>query len=292
MKGSITPERIANQVMMFRTHHKGSFMIVEGSTDAKVFHNLVDQRKCRLVIAHSKYNATKGISLLDHRGLKGALAVVDADYWILEGIHPDSPNLFLTDTHDMETMLLRSPALEKALVEYLPSAQMERVGEVAEAVRKGLLQVGVPIGYLRWVSFREDAGLNLNTLQPEEFVDLKLLEVDSDRLAEMVKAATKGTRLTASELKRKVAVLRKKDADPWQIVQGHDLIDLMTIILPLVAKKIFDSRISKRIRRRSLNEKLEEDLRLAYQPSFFQTTRLCESIQEWESDSSPYKVMP
>jgi len=292
MKGSITPERIANHVMMLRTRHKGSFMIVEGSTDAKVFHNLVDSQRCRLVIAHSKNNATKGISLLDHRGLKGALAVVDADYWVLEGIHPDSPNLFLTDTHDLETMLLRSPALEKALVEYLPGDQMGRAGEIAEAVRQGLLKVGVPIGYLRWISFRENAGLNLNSLQAEEFVDLKELKVDMDRLIETVKAATKGVPLSTAELHRKVVALQKKEAAPWHIVQGHDLIELLKIILPLVVKKVLGSKISKRIRRKSLNEKLDEDLRLAYQPSFFAATRLCASIREWESDSRPYKVLP
>jgi hypothetical protein len=256
-----------------------------------VFHNLVDCQRCRLVIAHSKHNATEGISLLDRRGLKGALAVVDADYCVLEGIHPDSPNLFLTDTHDLETMLLRSPALERVIVEYLPGDEMEHAEDIAEAVRERLLKVGVPIGYLRWISFRENAGLNLKSLQAEEFVDFKELKVDTDRLIEIVKAATKGVTLSAAELHRKVIVLQKKDADPWHIVQGHDLIELMEIILPLVVKKVLGSKISKLIRRKSLNEKLDEDLRLAYQPSFFVMTRLYVSIREWESNSHPYKVL-
>ena len=291
MKGSITAERVANQVMMLRSQREGSFLLVEGATDAKVFRGLIDCDRCRLVIAHSKHNAAKAIRLLDERGLKGALAVVDADYWVLEAVRLGSPNLLLTDSHDLETMLLRSPALERVISEYLPGDELGRADSIAHRVREGLLAVGVPLGYLRWVGFRRQIGLNVNCVSVEGFVDLPELKVDLDRLIALVKAGTKGLVLSAAELRREVEALSRRDGDPWHIVQGHDLIEIMEVALPLAVEEALGARVAQRVRRKARNEKMDEDLRLAYRPSFFAATRLYVSIRRWEDDNRPYVIL-
>lgn len=78
---------------------------------------------------------------------------MDADFWRLEGKQPASPNLFTTDTHDLETMILESKALEKLLTEYGSVTKIRKFTEKAgKDIRQALLDICAPIGYLRWNS--------------------------------------------------------------------------------------------------------------------------------------------
>ncbi|XZN89210.1 MAG: hypothetical protein ACM65M_16220 [Microcoleus sp.] len=98
MKEHINPSYIANQIRLLRNQPKfteHSFLIAEGDTDARVWKNLVDSTKCRVEIAHNKDNAVKVLNILERDNFAGVLGVVDADFDILEGTVPLSPNLLL-----------------------------------------------------------------------------------------------------------------------------------------------------------------------------------------------------
>ena len=127
MRESITPNRIANKIRLLRTQYTGSFLIAEGDTDTRVWENLVDSTKCCVENAFNKDNAVKVLNILEQANFAGVLAVVDADFDILEKTVPLSRNLLLTDTHDLETMLLKSPALEKVLREQYGSVKAQIV---------------------------------------------------------------------------------------------------------------------------------------------------------------------
>ncbi len=118
MKEYLTPNRIANKLRMIRTnptYQFCSFLIVEGDTDGKFFQKLINREKCQVTISHNKANAKTILQILEEESFLGILAIVDADFEALEGRLPASPNILFTDTHDLETMILQSPALEKFL---------------------------------------------------------------------------------------------------------------------------------------------------------------------------------
>src|SRR5262245_19497546 len=117
MRTFLTPVEIANEIRMTRTSHDGAFLIVEGDTDARFYKRMVDSGKCRISIAHNRENAVQLVTILQGDNFAGFLAIVDADFDVLEGAVFGSSNIFLTDTHDLETMMLKSPALEKLLLE-------------------------------------------------------------------------------------------------------------------------------------------------------------------------------
>jgi hypothetical protein len=97
---------IANTVRMTRSLHKGAFLVVEGDTDARVYKRFVDDSRCKVIPAHNKDNAVEILEILEKDRFPGVLVIVDADFWHLEGIKPESLNLLLTDTHDLETMII------------------------------------------------------------------------------------------------------------------------------------------------------------------------------------------
>jgi hypothetical protein len=83
MREYITPNFIANQIRLLRdrSQYTGySFLIAEGDTDARVWKNLVDSKKCRVENAHNKDNAVKVLNILEQSNFAGILAVVDADF--------------------------------------------------------------------------------------------------------------------------------------------------------------------------------------------------------------------
>jgi hypothetical protein len=61
-----------------------SFLIVEGYTDSNLFKRFINKDKCQISVADSKSNALQVLSILDGAGFRGTLAIVDADFDLLE----------------------------------------------------------------------------------------------------------------------------------------------------------------------------------------------------------------
>jgi hypothetical protein len=99
------------------------------------------------------------------------LAVVDADFSRLENAPPPTGSVLLTDLHDIECMMLASPAFEKLVGEF---ADVLRIRAFEQRVGHSLLEVlarnVMPLGYLRWVSLRQRLNLRFDELHFHRFV--------------------------------------------------------------------------------------------------------------------------
>jgi hypothetical protein len=90
------PDDIANEIILTRDNPDKeflSFLLVEGHTDGNFCQNFTDIKKCQIVIAYSKSTAIQVLSILEKEAVPGILAIVDADFDMLEGKSPHSPNL-------------------------------------------------------------------------------------------------------------------------------------------------------------------------------------------------------
>src|SRR4028119_382357 len=221
MRESITPDRIANTIRLQRTQYTGSFLIAEGDTDARVWKNLVDSIKCRVENASNKDNAVKVLNILEKDNFAGVLAVVDADFDILEKTVPLSQNLLLTDTHDLETMLLKSPALEKVLREH---GSREKIERFAPDIRQTLLESAKIIGYLRWASLKFNYCLKFEGLAFNKFVDDRTLILNESKLIQTVKNHSQKPGLDEQEIRANMDSLKTNTQDMWYICCGHDMI--------------------------------------------------------------------
>jgi len=284
MKEYITPARIANQVRMTRTQFAGSFLIVEGSTDGQFYEWFVDPNQCQVVIAHNKANAISALNLLENDSFSGVLVIVDADFDVLTGKYPTSPNIVFTDTHDLETMIIKSPALEKVLGEF---GSEEKINQFVQNRGKDVLAVLIEcsrsIGYLRWVSLREGLSLTFEGLDFGKFIDKEQLTVGEARLFKTVKDKSGRQDIADSQLKESVQAIRKDDHDPWHVCCGHDLVCVLSIGLckAIGSWNAGDVKI----------DVLERSLRLAYERTHFQQTQLYASIQRWEQANTPFAVL-
>jgi Protein of unknown function (DUF4435) len=283
MREYITPNYIANQIRLLRNqpqYTEHSFLIVEGDTDARVWKNLVDSTKCRVENAHNKNNAVAVLNILEQGNFAGVLAVVDADFDILEGTLPLSANLLFTDTHDIETMLLKSPALEKVLSEHGSELKVKGFGK---DIRQTLLESAKVIGYLRWASLKFNYALKFEGLVFSKFVDDKTLALNESKLLQTVKNNSQKLGLDKQEIIAKMDSLKTDAQDMWYVCCGHDMICILSIALC----KALGTRNSKQVE----PDILEKDLRLAYESSHFRLTQLYTAIQDWEKTNQPFQVL-
>lgn len=295
---------VANRARMLRGEYRAksrsvpTCLIVEGDSDARVYSNFVDETKCFLVIAHGKAIAIASLTLLERDGRfgGGVLAIVDADFDLLMSVHPPSDNLLLTDTHDLETMILKSPAFTKFMRTFVPADKVRFVAQLAENARRTIVDLARPIGCLRWFSEREGLSLKFDSIYFPTFIDRHKLTVNTRKMISEVLRRSPVPPLAESELQRETENLAKQGHDPWCVCHGHDAMCILVLTLPKLLSTFtprdrrseFERRLHDRAGERG---KLEGTLALCYEFRHFKQTQLCASVRHWELVNTPFKVL-
>lgn len=284
MRNYITATDVANEIRMTRTQFRGTFLIVEGQTaDLRVYKRLIDSEQVQVTPAHNKDNVLAALALLEDTNFLGVVAIVDADFWRLEGVEPASPNLFITDTHDLETMLLESPSLDKLLDEFGSEQKITNFTANSKMdVRQALLAAARPIGYLRWVSQRDNLSLTFEGIIFSRFIDRDTLHIDISELIREVKNKSRRHNLSESDLQDKIDELTDSKHNSWDICCGHDLVGILSFGLYRV--------LGSNQRREVEPEVLEKFLRAGYESTYFLSTQLYQLLRGWEASNLPFRI--
>jgi hypothetical protein len=214
MREYLSADREATAIKMRRSTFTGTFILVEGSSDKIFYERLVDKVACALVILSgkpsSKLRVIEVLSTLEESNFHGVLAIVDADFDRLNISLYSSPNLILTDTHDLETMLINSSALEKVLVEF---GSEEKIVKFGQDIRTVLLELGMPIGYLRWVSQLDELNLTFASITFSKFIDDRTLQIDELKLIQEVKNKSQASALKSEDLQQRLTNQKSNNHD-------------------------------------------------------------------------------
>lgn len=275
--------RLANKVAMQRGRIARAILVVEGLDDRLFYRKFYNNTK--FYVAHGKPNVTALMLLLTQRDIPGVIGILDADFEHLDGV-PCAPGCLRTDTHDLETMIMRSPALEHVIREYLPQedeeeGDVEPQEDVQERVTKAirdLLHLGSQLGFYRWASATQKLSLIFDNLPYSDFILEKTWSWHQDGLH---RALTRRPSRLQEALER-LPELRACAPDPYQLCCGHDLVEILSIGLQRVVAQRRPAEVKPEI--------LERDLRLAFDTSFFQKTDLYTSLQSWGSRQTRYPL--
>ncbi|BAF99950.1 MULTISPECIES: DUF4435 domain-containing protein [Microcystis] len=279
MREQITPDRIANSIRLLRSDHEGVFLIVEGHSDKLIYERLVNKQEVRVTIASGKNNAIKALSILEKENFCRVVAVIDADFSRIEQQISDSNNLFLTDEHDLEMMLIKSAAFDKLLKE---RGSEEKIAAFSKDIRETLLKLGQEIGKLRLLSLRNELDLKFEGLKFGKFIDKKNLSIDIDKLIISIKNHSQKLSLDEQQIKQYLSVISDENHDPWQLCCGHDFISILAIALCKVLGTWNANDVKK--------EDWERELRLAYELSYFYQTQIYQLMVNWQSNNHPYQI--
>ena len=273
MKSFQTPHTIANEVRMKRALRDGPFLIVEGADDSRFYRRFVAPNLHPLIPAFDKDNVIGAVTLLDGTNFVGVLGIVDADFDVLMGKVLPSTNITRgDDSHDLETMLVRSPALDAVLHEFASHEKLQSFeARLRAPFRSWLVEVAQCLGYIRWYSVTNGINLCFDGLRFSRFVDLRTLKIDRNAMFAEIRNRSKNWAITDAELIQAGWPQNRKD-DAWHVCCGHDMVDLLAIALR--------SAIGSQ---QQLNaEQLARSLRLAYSSGEFANSTLCSAISGWE----------
>ena len=280
MRNLLTKSDIANQARMLRSAFSGSILVVEGETDARLFNGFVTRHGCQILVAQNKDNAIGAAMVLDSQGYSGVLTLVDADFWHLDGVLPPSPNMVLTDTHDIETMIIASGALEKILAEF---GDQQKFRALPKPIRDVLEEAACVVGLLRWHSHLGRLNLRFKGMRFIQFLDRKTLTVDIGKLIEEVQTNSRSAALNKPATVRAISQLAGRNPAPLQVCSGHDLADLLTVALNCNCGNSRGKKVTISFVRSAL--------RLAYEYRYFSCTQLFATIKNWEKRNTPYVVL-
>jgi Protein of unknown function (DUF4435) len=284
MRDSLSVDRDANAIRLRRSTFVGAFLLVEGSTDQIFYERFADPPGCEIISYSGRSPSSKlwvidVLDTLEKSEFLGVIAIVDADFDRLKSHSYNSPNLFWTDTHDLETMLLNTPALDKVVAEF---GSAEKVAGFGKDIRTVLLEAGMQIGYLRWFSQVDKLNLTFSSIKFSKFIDEQTLKIDLTKLVEEVKNKSQKPNLQSSDLQQRI-IKQSSIHDPWQVCCGHDLVEILSLGL----RKAIGSNNPSDVEPSCL----ERSLRLAYEATYFCKTQLYLSIRSWEASNQKFKVL-
>lgn len=281
--------RLASVIKMMKSSSKNVFLIVEGDKDSRFYKNFIDKSKCSVHFpntgSNNKKYAIEALEILDKEDFN-IVAIVDSDFLRLEGEEANSNNLFLTDCHDLEAMIIQSDAFDKFLGEYASENKIKDIN-----VRDRILNCGKWIGYLRWINTEEKLGLKFSSLDFKEFIDSKTLEPNLDKLIKEIRTKSQIPGISEKELekqlKEKVLDKDSKEYELCDVCQGHDLCS----ILELGMLSLFATKPGKKDKKKSdspKSDQIEKSLRLAFEQKHFKETQLFNSLQNWEKRNTNF----
>ncbi|MBD2500348.1 DUF4435 domain-containing protein [Anabaena azotica] len=283
MREFITVDREANQIRLLRQTYSGTFLLVEGGSD-KIFYERFVNKCCKLVTVSGKPSSKQRViavlEILEKDNFQGVLAIVDADFERLTTLLYSSPNLLRTDTHDVETMLIKSPALDKVIAEF---SSEEKVTQFKRDIRLALLEAATPVGCLLLISLTEDLNLKFEGIKYSKFIDENTLLIDELKLIKEVKNKSQAFSLKDEELQEKILSHKSKNYDSWQVCCGHHLVEILSVALC----KAWGTSKASDVEANSL----ERSLRLAYEEVYFRKTEIYSKIRVWESKNQPFQVL-
>ena len=270
----LSPSDVANSVRMTRSVYKDrTALLVEGLKDVRFYRNLINDASCSITPTDGKPTALGALKLLGSSATPGVLVILDLDLSSVNGRPFSDLDIVVTDTHDLEGILLQSTAIDRILIE----CDLEP-GYFGSNIHDLLLFSALPVGYLRWISQRNRLSLSFNQLDFARFVNLDFT-TDLSKLIDSVIQSNPRSMATHADLTAMVQGLTDPTHDRWAICCGHDLAAILAL------------GISRATSRAVTGAMVERNLRLAYDVRSFAGTRLYVAIRDWEGRNPPFAVL-
>ena len=275
MKQYLTPVMLAGELRLTKKAFAGVVIVVEGSDDKNVIESLYDERNVRVVPGNGKPTVLGAIHILNSERVRGVLAVVDADCSRFE-FSVQEENVCYFDFHDLETMQLFSPALNRVISEF---AQNDRLaafcGEYGlDAVRDCLLEKGKFLGMLRNISNRDNLGLNFKDITFDVYIDKKTLGTNELAICQSIIGRTSECllkyHLVCEQVQREAGEFA---GDARELVQGHDLVNLLGVLLRHAIGSNTTNAVSENV--------LSRELRLAYRTAHWLSSSASKCVHKW-----------
>ena len=275
-----TPNARANSIRLKRSQHTGPFLLVEGQDDKLFMSKFACLTTCKIEVMDNKRNVQNVVRILNDESYPGILGLADADFDRIFEVGEDPAEMVMHDHHDLETMLLMSPALEFVLREFGSDPKIDRF---PDDVFGAIMERALLVGYLRVHSAISGLGLTFRGMDYGVWVERSNFEPSLDRLIQHVKNRSNRQDISASMLENGIADARRRNYDPLEIVTGDDLIGILIVGL----RGVLGNQTAQGVK----SEDIRRVLRLSYPEEQFRASNLHGSIREWETRNPGFQIL-
>jgi hypothetical protein len=236
-------------------------IVVEGTDDESLYFKFFNTTNTRFKPTYGCLHYEYILGELDSLSNK-FIILRDADFDHLNNKEYVYQNLFLTDTHDLETMMINDTVMRNICIEYLK----EEIPNFIQTIYSHL----APLSYIKWYNNKHNIRLNFGVLKiPSIYscVDICI----SDWLNKIYSYTENNT----------VAQIQEADIVQYQInnpcdnhlllINGHDLCDYISIWLR--KENLSCTNVNKK--------KIAQYLMTNYSVEDFKTTEMYRKINSW-----------
>lgn len=284
----LTPESVASEIRLLREDagFKGAFLIVEGETDANFFSSFLAKKDIIIRWLKGKPKTIKLAQLLEKINCEGFVAIVDADFWYIDGVPSLGSNILMTDVHDLDMMIFSSPAFDKVMREYISVKQLDTLQKKFGDLRSAFMESVRILGYLRWISEKQGLGINFHRpdgqRSPIYWVDQFIVNELRFDLDPVLTSLCNTNRPLREHLRNHIAQNNVNNYNILMLCNGHDVMQVTCKIIRDHGRNVVRGKIEP--------DDIERSFRLAYEMGFFEKTNLYANLIQWQN-STGYKVL-
>ena len=235
-----------------------TIVVVEGPDDKDFYAKFFDATHAEF---YTDGNCDKHQLILEELNAQFSnrlMAIKDADFDHLNQQEPSVSNLFLTDEHDMEGMILKNGIPQKIYERYPGRCEMISIDEICKNLKV--------VSYLRWMNNVRELGLNFKSQKWASHYKHPY-EVDIEGyLAAVISDSKDCQAISVDELH--TFMKERGEQDMRQLTRGHDLMECLYIR----AKDMNAKNFSK--------TKFFKDMRDSYTKDMFAKTLLSKQIYD------------
>ncbi len=242
------------------------FILLEGESDIKLFRKLFNLSNCKVeTIPGGMLKLEEGVGILVniHPLIIG---IRDADFIHLEAKPYEKANVFLTDFHDIEMVLISEDDAFSPLVFEYTNLPKHKHNEI----RTNIMDLIEQIGYLKWLNDKE----NLEYKFEAGFQDLISFanhKIDFNQYFERVLSKSPNAKITDKTIiLDKMRILKDTNPNPLQLCNGHDFM------------KAFSEYIKQNCRVKNIDcEHVVSSFRMTFTFDHYSRTRLHHDTKMW-----------
>jgi Protein of unknown function (DUF4435) len=267
-KSDYTASDKLTELRMDMSHDKNIgriFVLVEGDSDVRFYRKSFRQNTCKIEeIPGGKGNIALVLGELN-KTFKLVIGIRDADFLHLENKKSPFPNLFLTDFHDLEMMLIQSDTAFSAVVHEFSSIDKNGHNEL----RIRLLNALRFLSYLRWYNEINNFEFKFKGLNLGDIFDVKTFDMNKEALLNKIQRLSPNVIINNDTVLNDIKEMENDKHDVLQLANGHDLMKIMAAYLSSMNKK-------------GINDTdLAALLRIAFPLEDFKNTQLYKDTYKW-----------
>jgi Protein of unknown function (DUF4435) len=267
-KQDITYQDKLNELKLDISHPNNNeitFVLVEGESDIRLFRKFFKLENCKVEnIPGGKFKLEECVKDLIKKSSL-LIGLRDADFLHLEGTAYSEPNMFLTDLHDMEMILISEEDVFSALIFEHTALSKDKHNEV----RNNVIAAIKLVGHLKLLNDRENIEYKFEPTF-KDLISFSKLEIDLKKYFIRILSKSPNAKITDLKIvEKKINALNGAGFDSLQITNGHDFIKALSQYL----KESSGATVG--------DDEIASSLRISYNIDHFKKTKLFSDTKVW-----------